>query len=159
MPLIDSPGGSTPNAQVEVPISSLIPPCKPLRRRRTLTADATNPCVAQPQCQLLSLPREIRDIIFKEAAGGMQIHLWKSPYRATKQEMFAAACLAGPEGCRGKCEFSKAAKNNWPRPIFGVMGILMSCRQMQVSFSNHYLNQGGTRIRTLNLPILGTPKL
>jgi hypothetical protein len=91
------------------------------RRRRALSRvdldkDRLNDC-----CKLLSLPREVRDIIWKEVLEDMVVHLW-----AYDGKFGGAKCQSNDPTCLAKCMRRLQECNG----RCGFMGLLSSCRQM-----------------------------
>ncbi|KAK2627393.1 hypothetical protein QTJ16_003359 [Diplocarpon rosae] len=80
------------------------------------------PAAPQWQSPLLSLPREIREMIWKELLGGMIIHLGTDDAEPRKPKGFL--CKAGDVACRLRCRdwIEKDGKQPWPS--IGVVGFL-----------------------------------
>jgi hypothetical protein len=77
------------------------------------------------ESQLLSLPWEVRQMIWKEAAGGMIIHWF-----IEDRKLRGMRCRSGNLNCQLRCKvwLPKSKKDPWP--IIGLSGLLFSCRLM-----------------------------
>jgi hypothetical protein len=75
--------------------------------------------------RLLDLPREVRDVIWECAAGKMQVHWW-----IEKRKLRGMVCRSEEENCQSRCMYWIQKKGADPWPVIGVMGMLVSCRQM-----------------------------
>ncbi len=74
---------------------------------------------------LLDLPREVRDVIWGYAVGNMQVH-----WRIQDRKLRGMVCRSNEENCQSRCMFWIQTKGQDPSPVIGVMGMLLSCRQM-----------------------------
>ncbi|KAK6581606.1 hypothetical protein PZA11_006297 [Diplocarpon coronariae] len=94
------------------------------------TTPVARPAAPQRQSPLLSLPREIRDMIWREVLGGMILHLWTDD--AEPSRLRGLRCRAGDVACRLRCRawLERPGAEQWPR--IGVVGFLSSCLQMYV---------------------------
>ncbi|KAF4628387.1 hypothetical protein G7Y89_g9766 [Cudoniella acicularis] len=81
---------------------------------------------------LLSLPREIRDIIFEYVAGGMVIHFW-----IKERKLNGHRSVATKDLFRADLGLSSPSKICWISPTIGVMGMLLSCRQVYSEAISH----------------------
>lgn len=77
------------------------------------------------ESQLLSLPWEVRQMIWREVAGGMMIHWF-----IEDRKLRGMRCRAGNPNCLLRCKvwLPKSKKNPWP--TIGLSGLLLSCRLM-----------------------------
>ncbi len=86
--------------------------------------------LALPQWQspLMSLPWEVRDMIWRYLLGGMILHLWTEKHQS--KHLKGSLCRARDPDCRLRCRdwLEKKGTEQWPR--IGVVGYLLSCRQM-----------------------------
>lgn len=91
------------------------------RRRRTLSIDPRKQKFHAKRCMILALPREVRDMIWKEAMGGMVIHLWisRGKFRGgiihSNDVERDVNCRRGNPQCEPSCS---------------ILGILQSCKQV-----------------------------
>ncbi|KAJ5046804.1 uncharacterized protein L3040_004029 [Drepanopeziza brunnea f. sp. 'multigermtubi'] len=104
-----------------------------------------HPPAVQWQSPLLTLPREIRDMIWRELLGGMLLHLWME--ESEPDRLQGALCRASDVACRLKCRdwLEKPGVEQWPK--IGVMGCLTSCLQMYAEGARYLyeLNSFDTR--------------
>ncbi|KAL5329491.1 hypothetical protein ACEPPN_003005 [Leptodophora sp. 'Broadleaf-Isolate-01'] len=86
-----------------------------------------HPGVVQLNSPLLSLPREVRDMIWKRLMGGMFIHLWLDENDG--KTLKGSFCWAEDENCRLRCRawLQKKGKAKWP--TIGVYGFILACAQ------------------------------
>jgi len=75
------------------------------------------------ESQLLSLPWEVRQMIWKEAVGGMLIHWF-----IKDRKLRGMRCRSGNPNCQLRCKvwLCKSKKDPWP--TIGLIGLLFSCR-------------------------------
>jgi hypothetical protein len=108
---------------------------KSLRKRRRGRRVSMEKLDVPSLSPLLGLPREIRDVIWEYVVGNMQVHWYTEDRRLTGNR-----CWSEETHCQQEC-LSWADRPIYPplksgivkaisRPKFGVMGALMSCRQM-----------------------------
>ncbi|KAH7305731.1 hypothetical protein BKA65DRAFT_485907 [Rhexocercosporidium sp. MPI-PUGE-AT-0058] len=90
-------------------------------------ANLEHPGFVQLNSPLLSLPREVRDMIWKSLMGGMIIHLWIDENDWKK--LRGSCCWAEDENCRLRCQawLQKKGKAKWP--TIGVYGLILACAQ------------------------------
>lgn len=95
---------------------------KPRRRGRRLTLERIARISPSP---LLSLPREVRDVIWEYAVGDMQIHWW-----IEDRKLRGMVCRSEEINCQSGCRAWIQKKGEDPWPVIGVMGMLLTCKQM-----------------------------
>ncbi|KAH6663718.1 hypothetical protein B0J14DRAFT_608941 [Halenospora varia] len=74
---------------------------------------------------LLCLPQEIKDMIMEYVTGGMVIHWW-----IEERKLRGARCLIEGQTCQQNCRHYMKNYGPNPWPIMGLLGMLLSCRQM-----------------------------
>ncbi|KAL2075074.1 hypothetical protein VTL71DRAFT_16 [Oculimacula yallundae] len=83
--------------------------------------------MVQLHSPLLCLPREVRDMIWKELMTGMFIHLWIDENYGHKLK--GSFCRAEKDDCRHRCRDWLEKKGDMKWPMIGVLGVLLSCVQ------------------------------
>jgi hypothetical protein len=98
------------------------PICSRFKRRRALST-AGRAKASDDTCRLLMLPREVRDMIWRELMEGMLIHFWTYRGKLAAGKSYEL-CFTS---CRGDY---KVHSTEIQKQSFGLMGCLMSCNQM-----------------------------
>jgi len=93
---------------------------KPRRQGRRLTLERIE---RVGPSLLLSLPREIRDVIWEYAIGDMQIHWWTED-----RKLRGMVCRSEESHCQSGCRAWIQKKGDNPWPVIGVIGMLLSCK-------------------------------
>ncbi|KAK0123749.1 hypothetical protein ONS95_008756 [Cadophora gregata] len=86
-----------------------------------------HPGSVQLHSPLLSLPREVRNMIWRHLMGGMIIHLWIDEDYGKK--LRGSYCWAEDENCRLRCRAWLQKKGTIKWPTIGVWGFAMCCAQ------------------------------
>lgn len=86
-----------------------------------------HPGSVQLNSPLLSLPGEVRDMVWKNLMGGMIIHLWID--EADGKKLKGSYCWAEDKNCRLRCRawLQKKGKVKWP--TIGAYGFILACAQ------------------------------
>ena len=90
-------------------------------------ATLEHPGCVQLNSALLSLPREVRDIIWRNLMGSMIIHLWIDESNGKK--LRGSFCRAEDEYCRLRCRAWLQKTENAKWPTLGVYGFVLACTQ------------------------------
>ncbi|PVH74618.1 hypothetical protein DL98DRAFT_593948 [Cadophora sp. DSE1049] len=94
-----------------------------------------HPGSVQLNSPLLSLPREVRDMVWKNLMGGMIIHLWIDENDGKK--LRGSYCWAEEENCRLRCRAWLQKKGRVKWPTIGVYGLILSCSQAYTESIRH----------------------
>ena len=115
---------------IEISYLRKAPEPRPLRHKRLRESrDLTRNLAASSweKSPLLRLPWEVRNMIWKEAAGGMMIH-WSIEDRRLR----GMRCRSNNPNCLLRCSDWLQKSSQTPWPTMGIIGMLLSCRQVWV---------------------------